>query len=255
MHSISLDSAIMKCRTLPLTIVACLLFLSVACGTPTVTEITATPLPTETATSAPTTTPTSVPTNTKTATPIPSTTATLPPKGTATTMPSRTRTRTPVRTATPKPPPGPSPTLSAAQICSGLSAKGWKGIFLFYIHPEPELVWDVNPHVFRVGVCNTLPPPSVPMGQYRIVLSFPKGNRGATSSRDSGATLNPGLNEVVVGPWIPGLENHRFICGSRANAVTQVMYNGTASGNFEPLKWMDGSDQIVLPIKCGGDYP
>lgn len=204
---------------------------------PTAT-LTPTIVPTATATATATRTATPQPTNTSTSTPRPSTTAT----------PVRTRTATPT-----KAPVGPSPTPSIAQICANYAKQVGAGIYVMYIHPEPELIWDTEPRYFKVGLCNTNQPPAVPQGNYKIAMTFPTGSGGGTQSSPSPAELKPGFNEVSVGPWVPGLRNHRADCASRADAYTQVTYND--SGTFRPLMWMDGSDHIVLTIKCGGNFP
>ncbi len=211
-----------------------------------------TPLPTETVTPSATWTVTPPPTDT----PTPSPSATPTTRSTSTPRPSATATRrlTPTATATATPTAGPSPTPSAAQICNDLVAKGAIGIVVVYIHPEPELVWDYAPRQFLVGLCDTDPPPSTPQGKYKIVLNFPNTQHGSTESAPVPATLKPGLNEVSVGPWVPGLENHEAACAVRAVAQTQVMYNDTPDRFYHALLWPDGSDRVVLPIKCGGNY-
>lgn len=135
-----------------------------------------------------------------------------------------------------------------------LQARGAPGIYVVSITAEPELVWDNNPHQFKVGICDTVPPPNTPQGKYKIVMSFPEGNRGLMSSSVSPATINSGFNVVTVGPWVPGLENHKAICATRAVAQTQVMYNDVPDPIFHPLLWPDGSSTVPVPIKCGGDY-
>jgi len=211
--------------------------------TPTPTA-TATVLPsaTWTATRPPTETPTSIPTLTGTATttPRPSATATL----------ARTRTATATHT-----PAGPSPTPSAAQICAGMLGKVPAGIYVLYLQPVTELIWDYNPRQFRVGLCNTNPPSAVPQGKYKIAMTFPPRNSGATESKPSVAELKPGFNEITVGPWIPGLENHMAVCAVKADAETQVMYNDTPDPIYHALSWYNGSDRVVMRIKCGGNYP
>ncbi len=135
-----------------------------------------------------------------------------------------------------------------------LTAKGARDIFIVYIHPVPELVWDRNPRQFQIGLCDTIPPPNSPAGQYRVLLNFPGGNRGSSTSTEVGAQLQSGLNEISVGPWIPGLENHLAICATRAFAETQVMYSDNPDRIFRALRWYDGSDRVSLPIACGGNY-
>ncbi|MBI5651139.1 MAG: hypothetical protein HZC40_11950 [Chloroflexi bacterium] len=215
----------------------------------------ATPTPAPTATTVPTATitatppPTATATATQTFTPAPTNTPTLTPKPSATA--TALRTRTPTRTATPA---GPSPTPSAAQICAGMIGKAAPGIYVMYIIPDPELIWDTTPRYFRVGVCDTIPAPAAPAGRYKIAMTFPPGNSGATQSAPTQAEIKPGFNEVKVGPWVPGLQNHRAACASRANAETQVWYNDEPGPYFKTLKWYNGADHTTLAIKCGGDY-
>ncbi len=127
-------------------------------------------------------------------------------------------------------------------------------IFVLYINAVPELVWDNEPHYLKVGICNTLPPPSTPQGKYKLLFNFPDGQRGDMTTPVVSASLNAGLNEVSVGPWVPGLENHIARCNMRAVAQTQVMYNDVPDPIFHALKWPDGSDTVGLPIKCGGNF-
>ena len=129
------------------------------------------------------------------------------------------------------------------------------GIYVMYLQPVTELIWDKDPRQFHVGLCNANPPSAVPQGKYKIAMTFPPNNTGATESKPSVAELKPGFNEITVGPWIPGLENHKTNCAVRANAETQVMYNDTPDPLYHALSWYNGSDRVVMPIKCGGNYP
>lgn len=130
-------------------------------------------------------------------------------------------------------------------------------IYVLYIHPKSELVWDTEPRYFQVGLCNTIPVANgVPQGKYRIQLNFASGARGGlTTSSPTQAELKPGFNEVSVGPWVPGLENHVTNCALRAVSDTQVMYNDTPDPFYRALPFPDGSDRTPLPIKCGGSFP
>jgi len=225
-------------------VVAGLAILLGACSAAPTPTPTAIPTATVTATLAPTATatltPTPAPTNTMTSTPKPSPTATL------------AHTRTPTRTATPA---GPSPTPNAAQICASMIGKAPVDIYVMYLLPATDLVWDTEPRYFRVGLCNTNAPASTPQGKYKIAMTFPPGNSGATQSAPSPAELKQGFNEIRVGPWIPGLQNHLAICAVRTNADTQVMYNDTPDPFFRALKWIDGSERTTLRIQCGGNFP
>lgn len=118
----------------------------------------------------------------------------------------------------------------------------------------PDLTWDNVPHLFQIEICNTNLLPSVPQGKYKVVLNFPGSDHGASQSSATQIELKPGYNEISVGPWVPGWENHLAACATRASGETQVMYSDTPDRIFRALKWSDGSDHIWLPIKCGGDY-
>ena len=209
--------------------------------TPTPTQI---PTAVATATLAPTATatltPTPAPTNTLTSTPKPSATAML------------ARTRTPTRTLTPA---GPSATPSSSQLCASLINQLPAGIYVMYLLPATDLVWDTEPRYFRVGLCNANSPSSVPQGKYKIAMTFPPGNTGATQSAPAVAELKPGFNEINVGPWVPGLQNHLAVCAVRTNAETQVLYNDTPDSFYHVLKWVDGRDRVTLKINCGGNFP
>ncbi len=227
-------------------IVLCALAASAACSTavPTLPPPTVTPQPIAITIAARSPAETATPTNTPEPTIAP------------TTSPTPSATATPTDTPTPAPSATPSlvPTPSPAQICANLAATGLQAIRVIYLEPFPELVWDYDARYFRVGLCNTLPPTGTPQGHYKIVLHFPGGNRGAAESVPIPADLRPGLNEVVVGPWFPGLENHRAICVTRAVAQTEVRYNDTPDRIYRLVLWHDGKERIPLPIRCGGDY-
>ncbi len=222
-----------------------------ACATATPPALPPTSTPTMTAVPTATQTATALPTATPmlTLTPLPSATITLAPKPSATATLVRTRTATPTHT-----PAGPSPTPSAAQLCANFAAQHGAGVFVMYVRGEPELIWDTNPRQFRVGLCNTIPATSPPQGKYKIAMTFPPGNSGATQSAPSVAELKPGFNEISVGPWIPGLMNHLAACATRENAETQVLYNDSPEPFFHVLTWLDGADRTIMRIKCGGNF-
>jgi len=206
-------------------------------------------LPTATATRPATDTPTQTPTSTATPTASPSQTA----------RPSSTQVRgTPTFTATPRATAGPSPTLSAAQLCADLMSKPPKVIYVLYLHPQPDLVWDTVEHQFLAGLCNTIPRAmGVPQGKYKIVLTFPLSNTAnlSSESKPKPAELAPGLNEVSIGPWVPGYENHLTRCAPKSLAYAQVTYNDTPDPIYHTLLYPDGSNHVEVQIQCGGNYP
>jgi hypothetical protein len=137
-----------------------------------------------------------------------------------------------------------------------LVAKGTSEIYILYIHPEPDLAWDKGERFFKVGLCNTIPASSTPQGKYRITLIFPTANNLFTQSAPTQGELKPGLNQVSVGPWVPGTENHLAVCAVKTRAETRVLYNDSPDPNtFRTLYWYDGSDHVILSVQCGGNYP
>lgn len=231
---------------LVLPLFAALGLITSACGGPSSASQGATPSPTATPTQ--TEVPSATPTETTTPTATPTTTNT--PKPTA----RPTRRRTPTLTPAPSVTPGPSPTASAAETCASLMTSGTSQLYVVYIHPSQPLVWDKGPRQFLVGICDTIPAPAVPQGKYKTQISFPLSNRGLSESAPVPATLKPGLNEVPVGPWVPGTENHKAICATLSPALIQVMYSDTGDRFYRALVWPDGSDRESITIQCGGDY-
>jgi hypothetical protein len=134
-------------------------------------------------------------------------------------------------------------------------AKGVVDLFVVSVEAIPPLVWDSSPHQFRVGLCNTNGPSSAPAGTYRIYISYPGAERGLAQSDKTPATLKPGFNQILVGPWVPGLENHKASCASRPIGQIEVRYNDVPDpAIYRALPWPDGSTSINLKIACGGDY-
>ncbi len=150
----------------------------------------------------------------------------------------------------------PQPAASGpAQVCADLVAKGAPGLYLVQVEAEPELVWEAAPHMFRVGVCNTNAPTSKPAGQYRAFIFYPGSSRGHAESDIVHAEVNRGYNTVMVGPWVPGLENHIASCNSRRIAQVEIRYDDTPDKVYKPLAWPDGRTSVDLPVACGGNYP
>ena len=140
-------------------------------------------------------------------------------------------------------------------MCASMIGKKPAGIYVMYLQPVTTLIWDYDPRQFRVGLCNANPPSAVPQGKYKIAMNFPPRTSHATESKPSVAELKPGFNEITVGPWVPGLENHLAQCAVKADAETQVLYNDTPDPIYRALAWSDGKDRVTLHIKCGGNYP
>ena len=215
-----------------------------ACGSPAQAPATRlVPQPTATATTLPTV----VPTERPTATPMPID------------APTAISISSPAPTATPTIAPSPTipkPTASAQQVCADLAAEGQRGLVVTYVQPAPNLIWDQTPRQFRVGICNTLAVPTVPQGQFVlfVYLAWTRQIRGQTSELP--AQLTPGFHELLFGTWTPGLENHLSICVQRPALEIEIGYNDDfpISRSFRPVQWADGSNKMVFPIRCGGDF-
>ncbi len=192
--------------------------------------------------------PSITPTPTLTATPAPTTRATSTRTATPTGKPTTRPTARPTNTALPQPTPLPGP----VQTCANLIAAGRSDMSILYVNASPDLVWDTNPHYFVVGICDSIPAPATPMGRYRAAIYFPGSAHGRAESMPVPATINPGFNEVRVGPWVPGLENHRAACNDRPLGDVEIEYDG--SGVYRALPWVDGKTRVLIPIACGGDY-
>ncbi len=201
-----------------------------------------------------------------------------PTRGATRAVPSPTRgTETPTLTDTPRPFPTPAATITpfvfptfpptitpfvfptvpaqptsvlmgVIQTCLDRSRTAQPGLYIVSLAPSPALVWDTNPHVFRLGICNTSPPASAPGGDLRIFISFPGSDRGHADSDSVQVQLNSAYNEVTSGPWVPGLENHLSACATRPTAQVEVHWNAV------PLLWLDGKSSVNLPIGCGGNF-
>jgi len=170
-----------------------------ACSTPTPTA------PTVTVTAAPSATPIATQVPTDTPTPTFTATATIAkPSATAT-----VRRVTPAPTGTPRPTNGTQPHAERGATLHGLTDKPAKVIYVLYIHPQPDLVWDTVTHQLLVGLCNTIPRAmGVPQGKYKVVFTFPLSNTANLSSESKPVTaeLTPGFNEVNIGPWVLGMK-------------------------------------------------
>ncbi len=134
------------------------------------------------------------------------------------------------------------------QSCLNRTRTGPAGLYILQVQPTPPLVWDTTPHMFQVTLCNANPPSSTPSGQFKVFISFPGSERGHAESDAVTAQLTSGYNEVSIGPWVPGLENHISACATRPMTQIEVHWNGAS------LLWLDGKSSVNIPIGCGGNF-
>ena len=164
-------------------------------------------------------------------------------------------TASPVQTATLTNTTSTNPIGSAIPTCPS-NAEGRRGLYVISIEPLPSLVWNPTPRQFRVGVCNTLAESLVADSRFRVLVYAPKIKNPLGQTSELSAQLAPGLHELVLGSWTPGLQNHVTACADLLTVEIQIEYNDfPAVNNFRPVLWPDGSERKTFPIACGGNFP
>ncbi len=175
----------------------------------------------------------------------------LPAVASSPPVPTEARTQIPTRpNAT-----NPSPTASPVTTCPS-NAEGRRGLYVIYIEPLPSLIWNQTPRQFRVGMCNTLAESLVPGSRFRLSVYIPQTKSPLGQTSDLSAQLTPGLHQLVLGSWTPGLQNHVTACAITPAVEILVEYNDyPAVNNFRPVLWLDGSERKVFSVACGGTFP
>lgn len=177
--------------------------------------------------------------------------ATLPVVASSPPVPTEAWTQTPTRPNTTNP----SSTASPVPTCPS-NAEGRRGLYVIYIEPLPSLVWNQTPRQFRVGVCNTLAESIVPSSRFRVSVYVPEAKDPLGQTSELSAQLTPGLHELMLGSWTPGLQNHVTACAVRPTVEILVEYNDFPGvNNFRPVLWPDGSERKAFAVACGGTYP
>ena len=193
----------------------------------------------------------------------------LPLVATSPPVPTEARTQTPTQpntndlspTASPVQTPTranatvPSPNASSVPACPS-NAEGRPGLYVIYLEPLPSLVWNQTPRQFRVGVCNTLAESIVPTSRFRASVFAPETKNPLGQTSELSAQLTPGLHELMLGSWTPGLQNHVTACAVWPAVEVLVEYNDfPAVNNFRPVLWPDGSEKKSFSVACGGTFP
>ena len=149
----------------------------------------------------------------------------------------------------------PGPAVSPVATCPP-NAEGRLGLYVVYIDPLPSLIWNQTPRQFRVGVCNTRAESLVPQSRFRVSVFTPETKNPVGQTSELSAQLTPGLHELVLGSWTPGLQNHVSACAMWPSVEILVEYNDfPAVNNFRPVPWPDGSEKKVFSVACGGTFP
>jgi hypothetical protein len=175
--------------------------------------------------------------------------------------PTRANATDPIPTANLLPTPtrpnptDPAPTASAVATCPS-TAEGQRGLYVISLDPLPSLVWNQTPRQFRVGVCNTLAESIVPESRFRVSVFAPATKNPLGQTSELSAQLAPGLHELVLGSWTPGLQNHVTACAVWPTVEILVEYNDfPAANSFRPVLWPDGSERKSFSVACGGTFP
>lgn len=148
----------------------------------------------------------------------------------------------------------PGPTLTPEQDCANLAVQGQHGLYLMYLEPSEALVWDNIPREFRAGVCNSLPVPLVPESKFKVMVYIFGVSRPMGQTSELSAQLGPGLHDVILRLWTPGLVNHMTICVQRQAVELELGYKDDPTRSFHPVQWLDGRERLTLPVKCGGTF-
>jgi hypothetical protein len=149
----------------------------------------------------------------------------------------------------------PSPTANPVQVCPSNAEKP-RGLYVISLDPLPSLVWNQTPRQFRVGVCNTLAEPLVPESRFRVSVFAPATKNPLGQTSELSAQLTPGLHELMIGSWTPGLQNHVTACAVWPTVEILVEYNDfPATNSFRPVQWPDGSERKAFSVACGGTFP
>ncbi len=177
---------------------------------------------------------------------------TLAPSDTPTVAATSTQSPSSTPTATDTP----TPTLNPLDVCNELTARGQPGLYIVSIEPFPALAWDWDPRQFRVQVCNTLSRSTSPDGRFIVFVYFPgeKSPRGQTSQVPF--QLPPGLSEISLGSWVPGMENHISACNAQPPVEFAVAYTLPPDRSIlHPVPYADGHDRRIFTLQCGGHFP
>ena len=195
--------------------------------------------------------------------------ATSPFVASASPVPTEAWTQTPTRPSTINPGPvasiaeiptlantvSPSPVASTAPTCPS-NTGGRRGLYVINVEPLPSLVWNQTPRQFRVRVCNTLAESLVPGSRFRVSIYSQTAKNPIGQTSDLSAQLAPGLHELEIGSWTPGLQNHVTACADLRTVEILVEYSDYAAGNdFRPVLWLDDSERRTFPVVCGGNFP
>ncbi len=148
-----------------------------------------------------------------------------------------------------------SPATSPVATCPS-NVERQRGLYVIYLEPLPSLVWNQAPRQFRVGVCNTLAESLVTSSRFRVSVFVPAAKNPLGQTSELAAQLTPGLHELLLGSWTPGLQNHVTACAVTPAVEIMVEYNDfPAVNNFRPVLWQDGSERKVFSVACGGTFP
>jgi hypothetical protein len=150
----------------------------------------------------------------------------------------------------------PSPTLNPQQACDDMIARGQPGLYVVSIQPYPDLVWDRENRSFRVDLCNTTTVPTPLESRFVVFVYFPGESRPRGQTSELPIRLPPGLTEITLSSWIPGLQNHISACVVQPPVEFSVAYRYPPDLSvFHPIPYVDGQERETFSVKCGGNFP
>jgi len=190
-------------------------------------------------------------------TPTPSATATVAPSPStaATNAPTAQATDGSIRSPT-LPPDTPTPVLDPASACAELATHAQPGLYLLAVRPVPALVWDRVPRQFLVNVCNSSTETTAAGTRFVVFAYFPGEVRPRGQTSELLVRLEPGLHELTLESWTPGLQNHLSACRLQPWIDLSVAYTFPPDlSTYHPIPFVDGKDKVAFAVKCAGNFP
>ncbi len=146
----------------------------------------------------------------------------------------------------------PDPTLACAQ----LTREAQSGLYVMAVQPVPPLAWDRTPRQFVVDVCNSSSEATVDGFRLVVFVYFPSEGRPRGQTSELPVRLEPGLHELALDSWIPGLQNHISACSLQPTIEISVAFTFPPDySTFHQIPFADGKDKTTFAVQCGGHFP
>ncbi len=97
----------------------------------------------------------------------------------------------------------------------------------------------------------------MPLGsRFVVFIYFPGESRPRGQTSELPVRLTPGLHELTLEWWTPGLQNHISACNIQPPVQVAVAYTVPPSVNvFHSIPYVDGQDRLTFTVRCGGHFP